>query len=215
VEVADTGSGMPPEVMARVFEPFFTTKEVGKGSGLGLAQVHGFTRQSNGCATVHSMPGQGTVVSLLFPRDVSGAAENATPVFAETPADRGLRAATILLVEDEPDVLHVTRLAFTDAGHQVVPARDGAEALAVLRSEASLDILVSDVVLPGGLNGVELGREARRLHPSLPVLLVSGYAADALDEQGARGEFEILAKPFSQAELLRRIIKLMDGYAAA
>ena len=210
VQVADTGIGMRPEVLSRVFEPFFTTKEVGKGSGLGLAQVHGFARQSDGCASVHSTPGQGTVVSLLFPRDLSVAAETITCEPAEARSIEGPKA-TVLLVEDEPDVLDVMELALVDAGHQVVPARDGAEALAALRSDTSVDVLVSDVVLPGGLNGVELARAARWLRPKLPVLLASGYAAEVLAQHGADGEFELLAKPFRAAELLQHIANVMRG----
>ena len=120
VDVADTGLGIPLEVQSRIFEPFFTTKEAGKGSGLGLAQVHGFARQSNGSASLRSTPGKGTVVSLFFPRDLSEGAETRTTKPAENWAVNG-RTGTVLLVEDDPHVLDVTQLALIDAGHQVVP----------------------------------------------------------------------------------------------
>jgi CheY-like chemotaxis protein len=210
VDVIDTGVGMESEVLARVFEPFFTTKEVGKGSGLGLAQVHGFTRQSGGAASLRSTPGQGTVVSLFFPRATSMKPENVT-----TKAPSGsfceLPSATVLVVEDEPDVLEVTQLALSDAGHRVLSAQNGVEALELLRSDIPVDMMVSDVILPGGISGVEIAREARRLRPELPVLLTSGYAGAVLAERGIEGEFELLSKPYSQAELLRWMAKAMLG----
>ena len=207
VDVVDTGVGMTPEVLLQAFEPFFTTKEVGKGSGLGLAQVHGFTRQSKGCTTVDSAPGQGTTIAMYFPRDVSQADEELAPASPQALLD-DRPEMTVLLVEDEPSVLETMQLALVDAGHHVVSARDGPEALAVLRSNTPIDIMVSDVVLPHGLSGFDLGREARQLRSDIPVLLATGYS-DVLREQVHHGEFEILAKPFRQTELLQRMAKVM------
>ncbi|CAH2601233.1 Histidine kinase [Rhodovastum atsumiense] len=201
VEVSDTGEGMASEVLAHAFEPFFTTKEVGKGSGLGLAQVHGFVRQSGGAVAIVSIPGQGTSVSLFFPR--APAAPEETEGDKDSPARPP--SATILLVEDDPDVLESISVLLADAGHRVIPARNGGEALGVLRSTERLDALVSDVVMPGGISGVDLAREARRLRPGLRVVLTSGYAADVLALLGAGAEFDVLVKPYAQADLLRRV----------
>jgi len=208
LDVADTGTGMTPEVLARMFEPFFTTKEVGKGSGLGLAQVHGFVRQSGGAVRVRSTLDQGTVVSLLFPRDAT-AEELASPAGPKPEAEDETPPITVLLVEDEPAVFDVTQIALIDAGHQVVPARDGAEALELIRCGTPFDLLLSDVVLPGPLSGVDIARAVRKLRPGAPVLLASGYAADVLATHGATSEFEMLHKPYAQADLLRRIAALV------
>jgi PAS domain S-box-containing protein len=202
VEVRDTGTGMEEDVLARAFEPFFTTKEVGRGSGLGLAQVHGFARQSGGAVRITSRPGQGTVVAMYFPRDATVA--EVPPVPAQPPLREG-RGATVLLVEDDPDVLDMLQFALIDAGFNVVPARDGSDALSVIHSDKRLDVVLSDVVLPGGISGLEVGREARRVRPDLPVLLTSGYAGEERACRMAEAEFELIAKPCPQAELLARI----------
>ena len=198
IDVEDDGLGMTPEVRARAFEPFFTTKDVGRGSGLGLPQVHGFTRQSGGGVTLRSRPGNGTVVSLFFQR--------AEPAPGSREAKAARREAgprtDILLVEDDPSVLEVMQLMLVDAGHRVVAARNGVDAMALLAGGITVDLLVSDVVMPGGMSGVELAREARRMHPGLGILLVSGYAADVLVRHGAADEFDILHKPYAHAELL-------------
>jgi PAS domain S-box-containing protein len=201
VDVEDDGLGMTPEVRARAFEPFFTTKDVGRGSGLGLPQVHGFTRQSGGGVTLRSRPGNGTVVSLFFQR--------AEPAPGSREAKAARREAgprtDILLVEDDPSVLEVMQLMLVDAGHRVVAARNGVDAMALLAGGITVDLLVSDVVMPGGMSGVELAREARRMHPGLGILLVSGYAADVLVRHGAADEFDILHKPYAHGELLSRV----------
>jgi PAS domain S-box-containing protein len=204
VDVEDEGVGMTPDVRARAFEPFFTTKDVGRGSGLGLPQVHGFTRQSGGGVALRSRAGNGTVVSLFFQR------AEAQPVSRDAKAARreaGPRT-DILLVEDDPSVLEVMQLILVDAGHRVVAARNGVDAMALLAGGITVDLLVSDVVMPGGMSGVELAREARRMHPNLGILLVSGYAADVLVRHGAADEFDILHKPYAHSELLGRVARM-------
>jgi PAS domain S-box-containing protein len=207
VEVADTGCGIAPELMPRLFEPFFTTKEVGKGSGLGLAMVHGFARQSGGAVSVASAVGHGTTVSLLLPREAQSDFDSAPPapprpVNAVRPPALG-RALDVLLVEDDAVVLEAVQAALAEAGHRVAAAHDGDEALALLATGTAADILVCDVVLPGGLGGIAIAREARRRRPGLRVLLVSGYGEAVLDESGAN--YPVLGKPFTCAELLDRI----------
>ncbi|HUZ71782.1 MAG TPA: ATP-binding protein [Stellaceae bacterium] len=203
IAVADTGSGMAPAVMERAFEPFFTTKEVGKGSGLGLSQVYGFVRQLGGHVTLASEPGRGTTVRLHLPA-VAPKAEPAAGVPAAAAAVRA--GATILLVEDDADVRAVMRETLVAAGFRVVTATAGEPAAAMLEAGAAIDLLLSDVVMPGGISGTALARLARRLRPGLPVLLLSGHtdvslAAHAPDD----GEFVLIAKPFRQRDLVLRI----------
>ena len=176
VSVSDTGEGMTPEVVGRAFEPFFTTKEVGKGSGLGLSQVYGFVVQSGGHVAIDSTPGAGTSVTLFLPAtDRDPAADPAHPE-TQTNAVR----AKILVVEDDPDVLDVAVESLRMLGYDVLTAPDGPSALAVLRRDPDIQILLSDIAMPHGMNGVELARTAVRLHPKLRVLLASGYPMTAL-----------------------------------
>jgi signal transduction histidine kinase len=206
LDVIDAGTGIAPELLPRMFEPFFTTKEVGRGSGLGLTMVQGFARQSGGAILVNSEMGSGTTMSLLLPRAHAVTATPRSQEPNEVSAAAPLQPGTVLLVEDDPEVLEVVKLGLVDAGHRVLPARDGHEALALLRSDEHIDLLLSDIMLPGGKGGVEVAREARRLRPGLCVLLSSGYSEHALLEAGARpDEFAILPKPFTRAQLLRRI----------
>ncbi len=206
--VRDNGSGMSPDILSRVFEPFFTTKDNGRGSGLGLPQVHSFVRRSGGGIAIESEPGQGTTVRLCFPRCP---APMAGPVRAlERPAAHAaLPPATILLVEDDQRVLQQTRLALGEAGLTVIDAADGASAIGILAQRADIDIVLSDVVLAGGLSGIDVAREARRRYPDMPILLVSGHAVDVLDKHEARNEFELLPKPYRQAELKARLVQLL------
>src|SRR5260370_20221334 len=168
---------MPPEVRDRVFEPFFTTKEIGKGTGLGLSMVYGFIRQSGGHVAVESAPGAGTTIALYL-------AKATQEPDAETKAiqTQAIPAGSerILVVEDNEDLLQVTSAMLTTFGYQVLCARNGAEALHMLESGQEFDLLFSDVVMPNGMNGVDLAREATPLTKDIKVLLTSGYAADVL-----------------------------------
>jgi PAS domain S-box-containing protein len=216
VDVADTGTGIAPEHLPHLFEPFFTTKPVGKGSGLGLPMVHGFARQSGGAVTVASVFGAGTTVSLFLPRELSAAVRPAVGTGqAGRPVARDTRRLTVLLVEDDVEALDAVHDALIDAGHRVMAARDGAEALLLLAGGHLIDLLLCDVGLPGGMNGIEVARQARLRCPDLRVLLTSGHGADVLTDAGvARDRYEVLAKPFSLGELLSRIAA-QDGDGSA
>lgn len=208
IAVADDGEGMAPDVQARVFEPFFTTKEVGKGSGLGLSQVYGFVAQSGGHVGIQSRPGAGTTVTLYLPSARPGAETQAADSEAET---RVPAAGRILVVEDDPDVLDVTVETLRTMGYEVLTAPDAPSALAVLRRERDIDVLFTDVVMPRGMNGLELAREAARMRPDMRVLLASGYSMAALSsEHGLAGqnEFAFLPKPYRGSELANKLREL-------
>lgn len=203
VRVGDTGHGMSPEVLARACEPFFTTKGVGKGSGLGLSMVHGFVTQSGGAIRIASTPDAGTTVRLFLPRERAPSSPTAAPRRLLEP---GTAPARILLVEDNDDVRASGTEVLRALGHTVLTASDGAQALDILRGPAGVDLLLSDVVMPGGLNGPALAGAARRLRPDLRVLLTSGYTAGAL---GAAEEYPFISKPFDAAALSRALGALL------
>ncbi len=194
IALADSGEGMPDEVLSRAFEPFFTTKEVGKGTGLGLSQIHGFTAQSGGETQILSVPGEGTTVRILLPRSLKPVVQSKQKD-CQLPRRTGL---TILLVEDNPHVLAFAEHLLTELEHEVISASGGEDALGLLRKTSGVDLLLTDVVMPG-MSGVELANEARKLRPSLPVVLASGYSEEILERSGA--DFEILRKPFDGRSL--------------
>jgi signal transduction histidine kinase len=202
LSVADNGSGMLPEVRDRVFEPFFTTKEVGKGTGLGLSMVYGFVRQSGGHIAVESEPGAGTTVALYLPATIRE--PDVEPDSTETHA-LPVGSERVLVVDDNDDLLNVTSAMLSTFGYQVSCAHNGAEALRTLQSDQPFELLFSDIVMPNGMNGIELAREAKRLRKDIKVLLTSGYADGALQRNNAVGEFSIIDKPFSLADLARRV----------
>ncbi|KAA5610265.1 ATP-binding protein [Rhodovastum atsumiense] len=198
VTVADSGIGMDQDVLDHVFEPFFTTREIGEGSGLGLSQVDGFVRQSGGGVAVSSTPGAGTSVSMLFPREAQGnGAPPAAPV-VDLPGSQ----QRILVVDDDPGVLEVLKATLEDAGYQVTTARNGREALGLLRSEQPFDAVLTDVVMPGGVSGVDVARQASSLRPGIRVLLASGYSQMAEHGIDRRAEFAFLSKPYERMDLL-------------
>ncbi|MBR0691992.1 ATP-binding protein [Bradyrhizobium lablabi] len=200
ISVTDNGCGMPPDVRDRVFEPFFTTKEVGKGTGLGLSMVYGFVRQSDGHVTIESAPGAGTTVALYLPGATQRPEAKVEAIQAEaTPGGSG----QILMVEDNEDLLDVTSQMLTTLGYQVLCARNGAEAIRILESGRDIKLLFSDVVMPSGMNGVELAREARRLSKGIKILLTSGYAGEVMERYRAVNEFPIIDKPFRLKDLAR------------
>jgi signal transduction histidine kinase/HAMP domain-containing protein len=206
VSVTDTGCGMPPEVRDRVFEPFFTTKEVGKGTGLGLSMVYGFVRQSGGHIAIESAPGAGTTVALYLPKATQK--PDAEVEATQTQAIPG-GSERILVVEDNEDILEVTSASLTALGYRVVCARNGAEAILMLESGQEFELLFSDVVMPNGMNGVELAGEARRLKKGIKILLTSGYAGDVLERHQAVDEFPIIDKPFHLADLAQRLRSIL------
>ncbi len=200
LSVTDTGVGMSKEVLARVFEPFFTTKDVGKGSGLGLAQVYGFARQSGGHAEVDSAVGRGTTATFYLPRSKVAPVE-----LARRPAEPEDRPASpcagaVLMVEDDDEVAALVAEMLDQLGYRVTRAASGEGALGALADERAIDIVFSDVMMPGGMNGVELAREIRRRRPGLPVLLTSGFAEAAQPDARIEG-IEVLAKPYQIDDL--------------
>ena len=196
LRVRDTGKGMSRDVLSRVFEPFFTTKEAGKGTGLGLSQVYGFVKQSGGSIDIQSEVGKGTCVTISFPRSSGEPIEfkTATPSLSNHSP-----ALTILVVEDQPEVRRVTVAMLEDLGHQVLVARNSAEALALLNAAYPIDLLFTDVELDDGMNGLELGARAVALFPTLRVLLTTGRPgrADLL----AQSDFTVLSKPYTREGL--------------
>ena len=212
VAVADTGTGIAPELIEHVFEPFFTTKGPGKGTGLGLSQVYGFIRQSHGHVTIDSTVGQGTVVRLYLPRagDPAGVATEPSPAEAKPVRSD----AVILVVEDNADVRSTVVLQLGELGYRVIEAANAAEALLVLRQPDPVDLLFTDVVMPGGLSGIELAREARHMRPGLKVLLTSGFIGATQGNGGEGNGHPLLRKPYRRQELARRIAELIGNRAA-
>ena len=192
--IIDTGSGMPPDVLQRVFEPFFTTKPVGKGTGLGLSQVHGFANQSGGAVTLSSEPDRGTVVTIYLPRSTNEAANAGKGAAASVGPVQG----TVLVVEDSRDVAEVTSSLLEQLGYRVVRAENAAEALRHLQQGIGVDLLFSDIVMPGAINGLGLAQICQERFPDIPVLLTSGFSDAA---EAADGRFDILRKPFELSAL--------------
>ncbi len=208
VSVSDNGTGMDEAVRAQAFEPFFTTKEFGRGFGLGLSQVYGFARAAGGTVEIASAPGQGTTVEVWLPRStgVDGQHAGTAPTSSASPLRQAEKGESVLAVEDEPALLSSVVESLTDLGYHVHAARDAAEALEFLRSEARVDVLFSDIVMPGGMNGVQLAVEAGRLRPGLRVLLTSGYTNEALvGEHRVPADVPILTKPYRREELAKRL----------
>ena len=216
INVRDTGIGMSPEVLARAFEPFFTTKSVGQGTGLGLSQVYGFVRQSGGQVRITSADGAGTAIRIYLP---------AARPDAQVPEEDGARESpvpverkTILVVEDDPDVRAFTVETVRELGYDVLEARDGVNALNLLRQTPAgdIDLLFSDVVLPGGLNGQQLAQQAVLLHPRLKVLFATGYARDVIVHHGRLDPgVQLITKPFAFDDLAARIRSVLDGQDSA
>jgi PAS domain S-box-containing protein len=205
LSVHDTGVGMDAETLSRVFEPFFTTKEVGKGTGLGLSQVYGFARQSGGGVAIESAPGQGASVRLYLPRSSALAPELAAD---EAPSVRG-RALNVLLVEDDPDVAEMLVAMLSDMGHAVTHAAGPEIALRHIEGGDAIDLMLTDLIMPGGLTGVDLAHRALALRPALPVLLASGYTGDALAAADG-APWPLLRKPFSGDALAEAIAAVLE-----
>jgi CheY-like chemotaxis protein len=190
--------GIAPEDLPRVFEPFFTTKETGKGTGLGLAQVYGFVQQSGGSVDIMSEPGRGTTLLLMLPKASRAAVSPAMP--SSTPEAKRGQALRILLVEDNAQVAELATELLREAGHEVEAATTGQAALDRLAVGADFDLVFSDLVMPGGIDGVELARTLRRRWPALPILLATGYSSESAKAQ--REGFRLLSKPYEPAALL-------------
>jgi len=210
VSVSDTGTGMSPETVQRVFDPFFTTKEVGRGSGLGLSMVYGFVKQSRGHVRIYSEMGEGTTINLYLPRVVGSddRGERAARDVAQVPRGQGEK---ILLVEDDDLVRDHLAAQLLALGYEVISARNGPEGLEVLRQTADLDLLFTDVVMPGGMSGRGLADAARALHPDLPVLFTSGYTEKAIIHHGRLDAgVQLLSKPYRQQDLANKVRMVLD-----
>jgi signal transduction histidine kinase/ActR/RegA family two-component response regulator/sensor domain CHASE-containing protein len=205
VTLSDTGTGMTPEVQARAFEPYFTTKEVGGGSGLGLSQVYGFARQSGGVALIESKIGQGTSITLYLPRATE------TPVAPPSAPQDSVKSAVparLLLVEDDVEVAQATTELLQDIGLQVIWARDGKAALATFERDPTIEMVMSDIVMPGGMSGLDLARALRKNHPELPVLLTTGYSQYA--PQLVKEGFVLVEKPYHRDVLATSIQRAVE-----
>jgi PAS domain S-box-containing protein len=210
IVISDEGEGMSTEVRERAFEPFFTTKEVGSGSGLGLSMVYGFVKQSGGHLTIYSEPGLGTCVRIYLPA-VAGEKPDAVAALKEAgePIPRGNE--TILVAEDDPFVLSHARNCLENLGYRVVCASDGHEAMELLESNATIDVLFTDIVMPGGINGIDLAERAIDLRPNLKVLMTSGYAIETLQARGRLPpDSALLNKPYRKADLARRLRQVIE-----
>ena len=211
IAVSDSGAGMTPAVLARAFDPFFTTKEVGRGSGLGLSQVYGFAKTAGGHVKIYSELGIGTTVRLYLPKSSD------RPIMPEigseiAPTRAASGQGTILIVEDDEDVLVVAAESLGELGYQVITAGNAAQALEILRGDQPVDLLLSDVIMPGGMNGAQLAIEARRIRPELKVLLTSGYTAAALSlEHGLPDNLNVVEKPYRREELANKLKLVIGG----
>ncbi len=202
LSVADTGHGMPPEVRARAFEPFFTTKGAGKGSGLGLATIYGFVRQSGGNVTIYSEMGKGTTVNLYLPRAGRHTEEDAAP--AVKAAVDGGSGETVLIVEDDDRVRRLAATRLKELGYRVLEASHGAAALAILAQTPGVEIVFSDLVMPGGMSGFDLARQVREAYRRVHIILTSGYSAELMNQADiAQLDLQVLRKPYRQSELAR------------
>jgi len=208
--VSDTGTGMPPEVIARVFEPFFTTKEEGQGTGLGLSQVFGWVKQSRGHIKVYSEVGHGTTIKLYLPRAEAATAEKEAPADA-VPASGD---ETILVVEDNPNVRKTVLRQLHDLGYRTIEAEHAAAALQLVRAGASFDLLLTDVIMPGGITGFELAHRLRAERPNLKILFTSGYTELAAPVDEATRKDMLLSKPYRKQELGRAVRAALDSEPA-
>jgi signal transduction histidine kinase len=209
IGVSDTGTGMTREVMARAFDPFFTTKPIGQGTGLGLSMIYGFAKQSGGTVRIHSELGRGTTVWLYLPRhDGEVTFEEAQPGLARAPQAEG--GESVLVVDDDPTVRMLITEVLTDMGYAVTEAENGPAGLRLLQSDMRIDLLISDVGMPGGMNGRQLADAARQLRPDLKVLFITGYAEQAvLDGGQMEPGMEVMTKPFPMEAMAARVKEMI------
>ena len=209
VAVSDTGTGMPPEVLEKAFDPFFTTKEVGKGTGLGLSMVYGFIKQSGGHMAIYSELGDGTTVKLYLPKATE--ADTPRPVAGRRSKAMPVGDEIILVVEDDPDVRRFLATSLEMLGYNILEAEDGPQARSVLNETSRIDLLLTDVVLPRGMNGREVADAARAHHPEIKVLFTSGYTENAVIHHRKVDEgVELLSKPYTRQVLAQRVRQVLD-----
>ena len=209
ISVTDTGEGMSRETLERAFEPFFTTKPRGKGTGLGLAMVYGFVKQSGGTVRLYSELGIGTTVSLYLPL----AGRSLQPLPAIVPVRAAVKqGSTVLVVDDEADLLEIALAYLEELGYTALHATDGAGALEIVARRGDIDLLVTDVIMPGGMNGMELAQKVQQVSPRTKVIFSSGFPADALEERsGKLVDGPLLRKPYQRAEFIAAIRNTMDA----
>jgi CheY-like chemotaxis protein len=206
IAVSDTGTGIPMKLRDKVFEPFFTTKEVGKGTGLGLSMVYGFVKQSNGHIKIYSEEGHGTTIKLYLPCAI---AQSDAPSIAPAPVEGGTE--TILVVEDDALVREFLVTQLTSLGYQTVMAADGRAALAQVDAGAAFDLLFTDVIMPGGINGRQLADEVAKRRPSAKILYTSGYTENAIVHHGRLDAgVLLLPKPYRKSDLARMVRTALD-----
>jgi signal transduction histidine kinase len=211
IAVADSGAGMDAGTIVRAFEPFFTTKEVGKGTGLGLSQVYGFVRQSDGHVRIYSEPGEGTSVKIYLPRHF-GNAGKAAPALQKHALARAIGTECILVVEDDDALRAYTVETLSELGYHVFEAQHGPHALPMLEGPQQIDLLFSDIVMPGGMNGRQLADEALLRRPGLKILFATGYTRNAIVHQGRLDAgVQMIGKPFSMVALASKVRAMLDG----
>ena len=209
--VTDTGSGMSPEIQAQAFDPFFTTKPLGQGTGLGLSMIHGFVRQSGGQVRIYSEPGQGTTVCLYLPRHM-GDLDTPEETAATGLGEDGGHGETVLVIDDEPTVRMLVVEVLEEAGYIAIEAGDGPSGLAILNSDSRIDLLITDVGLPGGLNGRQVADAARLTRPELKVLFITGYAENAAVGNGLLDAgMEVITKPFAMAAMAVKVREMIES----
>jgi CheY-like chemotaxis protein len=209
--VTDTGTGMTPDVVARAFDPFFTTKPLGRGTGLGLSMIYGFVRQSGGQVRIYSEVGQGTTMCLYLPRHVGDAAD-IEPSSRAGSAEYAGHGETVLVVDDEPTVRMLIVDVLEEAGYKAPEAVDGPSGLRILESDDRIELLITDVGLPGGINGRQLADAGRAVRPGLKVLFITGYAENAVIGHGHLDPgMQVLTKPFAVDSLGDKIRRMIDG----
>jgi CheY-like chemotaxis protein len=207
IAVSDTGPGIPPHLMEKVFEPFFTTKDVGKGTGLGLSMVYGFVKQSNGHIKIYSEEGHGTSVKIYLPRALGEA------VTAEPAGARQIEGGheVVLVVEDDPLVRNYVIAQVKSLGYTTLSARNATEALTVLDNVSGIDLLFTDIIMPGAINGRQLADAAVQRNPALKVLYTSGYTENAIVHHGRLDSgVLLLAKPYRKSDLARMLRRALD-----
>jgi CheY-like chemotaxis protein len=205
--VTDTGVGIPKDILERIFDPFFTTKPTGEGTGLGLSMVHGFVRQSGGQVRVYSEPGAGTTMCLYLPRYVGEVEADVV----QHPAAPGVGSGeTVLVIDDEPTIRMLIADVLTEAGYRVVEAQDGPSGMRIVQSGQRLDLLITDVGLPGGMNGRQIADAARTDRPGLKVLFITGFAENAAIGAGhLPAGMEVITKPFQVTDLASKVSEII------
>jgi len=209
ITISDTGCGMSKETVEKAFNPFFTTKERGKGTGLGLSMVYSFAKKSDGLARIYSEIDQGTTVSLYLPI-AEGAHLKPQPIIEKPIA--GQLGGTVLVVDDEADILEIAVSYLTEMGFRVLQATDGASAVAIAEREPEINLLITDIVMPGGMNGLELSEKIKQVKPAIKILYSSGYTSDALSEKrGIKIDAPLLDKPYQRSEFIAMVQKVMGS----